>query len=69
MNLRVMEKEDLPLFVEWVDKPEFLVNTILCDNYPEQEVENDHDRSMTEVLLGKRDSCAPQRHASPSCDF
>jgi hypothetical protein len=22
VNLRIMEKEDLPLFVEWVNKPE-----------------------------------------------
>jgi RimJ/RimL family protein N-acetyltransferase len=24
VNLRVMEKEDLPLFAEWVNNPEFL---------------------------------------------
>jgi hypothetical protein len=24
VNLRITEKEDLPLFAEWVNKPEFL---------------------------------------------
>jgi RimJ/RimL family protein N-acetyltransferase len=58
VNLRVVEKEDLPLFAEWVNKPEFIgeynplrqvSRTAIEKNYDERKLE------QTEFFIERKD--------------
>ena len=57
VNLRVMEKEDLPLFAEWLNKPEFLgeYNSLLQMSKSEAEkiLENPYERKH--FIIEKKD--------------
>jgi RimJ/RimL family protein N-acetyltransferase len=48
VNLRVMEKEDLPLFAEWVNKPEFFGEYNPIRQTSRMEIEKDFDKSILE---------------------
>ncbi len=48
VNLRVMEKEDLPLFAEWVNKPEFFGEYNPLRQTSKAEIEKDFDKSTLE---------------------
>ena len=58
VNLRVMEKEDLPLFAEWVNKPEFFGEYNPLRQIPKMEIEKDLDKSTLEqtgFIIEKKD--------------
>ncbi len=48
VNLRVMEKEDLPLFAEWINKPEFFGEYNPLRQTSKAEIEKDFDKSTLE---------------------
>jgi RimJ/RimL family protein N-acetyltransferase len=48
VNLRVMEKEDLPLFAEWINKPEFFGEYNPLRQTSKTEIEKDFDKSTLE---------------------
>jgi len=48
VNLRVMEKKDLPLFAEWVNKPEFFGEYNPLRQTSKTEIEKDFDKSTLE---------------------
>ena len=57
VNLRVMEKEDLPLLAEWVNKPEFFEYNPLRQ-ISKAEIEKDFDKSTLEqtgFIIEKKD--------------
>ena len=57
VNLRVMEKEDLPLFAEWVNKPEFLgeYNSLLQMSKSEAEKMLENPYEMKHFVIEKKD--------------
>jgi len=58
VNLRVMEKEDLPLFAEWVNKPEFFGEYNPLRQTSKPEIEKDYDKSTLEqtgFIIEKKD--------------
>jgi len=58
VNLRVMEKEDLPLFAEWVNKPEFFGEYNPLRQTSRTETEKDFDKSTLELtgfIIEKKD--------------
>ena len=58
VDLRVMEKEDLPLFAEWVNKPEFLGEYNPLRQMSRAEIEKDYDKSSLEqtgFIIEKKD--------------
>jgi len=58
VNLRIMEKEDLPLFAEWVNKPEFFGEYNPLRQTSRTETEKDFDKStleLTGVIIEKKD--------------
>jgi RimJ/RimL family protein N-acetyltransferase len=58
VNLRVMEKEDLPLFAEWVNKPEFFGEYNPLRQTSKAEIEKDYDKSTLEqtgFIIEKKD--------------
>ena len=58
VNLRVMEKEDLPLFTEWVNKPEFFGEYNPLRQISKAEIEKDFDKSILEqtgFIIEKKD--------------
>jgi len=58
VNLRVMEKEDLPLFAEWVNKPEFLGEYNPLRQLSRTEVEKGYEKSSLEqgeFIIEKKD--------------
>jgi RimJ/RimL family protein N-acetyltransferase len=48
VNLRVMEKEDLPLFAEWVNKPEFIGEYNPLRQLSRTEIEKGYEKSSLE---------------------
>ena len=58
VSLRVMEKEDLPLFAEWVNKPEFFGEYNPLRQTSKTEIEKDFDKSTLEqtgFIIEKKD--------------
>jgi RimJ/RimL family protein N-acetyltransferase len=58
VNLRVMEKEDLPLFAEWVNKPEFIGEYNPLRQTSRTETEKDYEKSTLEqtgFIIEKKD--------------
>jgi ribosomal-protein-alanine N-acetyltransferase len=58
VNLKVMEKEDLPLFAEWVNKPEFFGEYNPLRQTSRMEIEKDSDKSTHEsgeFIVEKKD--------------
>jgi RimJ/RimL family protein N-acetyltransferase len=58
VNLRIMEKEDLPLFAEWVNKPEFFGEYNPLRQISKAEIEKDFDKSTLEqtgFIIEKKD--------------
>ena len=58
VNLRIMEKEDLPLFAEWVNKPEFFGEYNPLRQTSKMEIEKDFDKSTLEqtgFIIEKKD--------------
>jgi ribosomal-protein-alanine N-acetyltransferase len=58
VNLRVMEKEDLPLFAEWVNKPEFFDEYNPLRQMSKAEIEKDYDKGTLEqtgFIIEKKD--------------
>jgi RimJ/RimL family protein N-acetyltransferase len=58
VNLRVMEKEDLPLFAEWANKPEFFGEYNPLRQVSRAEMEKDFDTSTHEetgFIIEKKD--------------
>ncbi len=58
VNLRVMEKDDLPLFVEWANKPEFFGEYNPLRQISKAEIEKDYDKSTLEetgFIIEKKD--------------
>ena len=58
VNLRVMDKEDLPLFSEWVNKPEFLGEYNPLRQASKTEIEKDYDKNALEqtgFIIEKKD--------------
>jgi ribosomal-protein-alanine N-acetyltransferase len=58
VNLRVMEKEDLPLFTEWLNKPEFFGEYNPLRQISKAEIEKDFDKSILEqtgFIIEKKD--------------
>ena len=58
VNLRVMEKEDLPLFAEWLNKPEFFGEYNPLRQISKAEIEKDYDKSTLEqtgFIIEKKD--------------
>jgi len=58
VNLRVMEKEDLPLYTEWVNKPEFIGEYNPLRQMSRREKEKDYDErklEQTEFFIEKKD--------------
>jgi diamine N-acetyltransferase len=58
VNLRVMEKEDLPLFAEWVNRPEFFGEYNPLRQISKMEIEKDLDKSTLEqtgFIIEKKD--------------
>jgi RimJ/RimL family protein N-acetyltransferase len=50
VNLRVMEKEDLPLFAEWINKPEFIGEYNPLRQTSRTEIEKDNEKSSLEKI-------------------
>ena len=58
VNLRVMEKEDLPLFAEWINKPEFFGEYNPLREISKMEIEKDYDKKSHEetgFIIEKKD--------------
>ena len=58
VNLRVMEKEDLPLFVEWVNIPEVFGEYNPLRQISRAEIEKDYDKGtleLTDFIIEKKD--------------
>ena len=58
MNLRVMEKEDLPLFAEWVNMPEVFGEYNPLRQISRAEIEKDYDKGtleLTDFIIEKKD--------------
>jgi RimJ/RimL family protein N-acetyltransferase len=58
VNLKVIEKEDLPLFAEWINKPEFLGEYNPLRQTSRAEIEMNHDErklEQTEFLVERKD--------------
>ena len=58
VNLRVMEKEDLPLFAEWLNKPEFIGEYNPLRQISRTEIEKDYDKrslEQTGFIIEKKD--------------
>ena len=58
VNLRIMEKEDLPLFAEWVNKPELFGEYNPLRQTSKMEIEKDFDKSTLEqtgFIIEKKD--------------
>jgi len=58
VNLRVMEKEDLPLFAEWINKPEFFGEYNPLREISKMEIEKDFEKSTLEegqFIVEKKD--------------
>lgn len=58
VNLRVLEKDDLPLLAEWVNKPEFLGEYNPLRQLSRTEIEKNHDErklEQTEFLVERKD--------------
>ena len=58
VNLRVMEKEDLPLFAEWLNQPEFFGEYNPLRQISKAEIEKDYDKSTLEqtgFIIEKKD--------------
>jgi len=58
VNLRVMEKEDLPLFAEWVNKPGFFGEYNPLRQMSKAEIEKDYDKGTIEqtgFIIEKKD--------------
>jgi diamine N-acetyltransferase len=58
VNLRVIEKEDLPLFAEWVNKPEFFGEYNPLRQMSKAEIEKDYDKGTLEqtgFIIEKKD--------------
>ena len=58
VNLRIMEKEDLPLFLEWVNNPEVVGEYNPLDQFSRKEIEKDYDDrklEQTEFIIEKKD--------------
>jgi RimJ/RimL family protein N-acetyltransferase len=58
VNVRVMEKEDLPLFAEWVNKPEFFGEYNPLRQISKTEIEKDYDKRSHEetgFIIEKKD--------------
>jgi len=58
VNLRVMEKEDLPLFAEWVNKPEFIGEYNPLRQLSRTEIEKNYEKSsfeQGEFIIEKKD--------------
>jgi RimJ/RimL family protein N-acetyltransferase len=58
VNLRVMEKEDLLLFAEWINRPEFLGEYNSLRQISRTEIEKRHDErkfEQTEFLVERKD--------------
>ena len=57
-NLRVMEKEDLPLFAEWINKPEFIGEYNPLRQLSRTEIEKGYEKSSLEqgeFIIEKKD--------------
>ena len=58
VNLRIVEKEDLPLFAEWVNKPEFLGEYNPLRQLSRTEIEKGYEKSSLEqgeFIIEKKD--------------
>jgi len=58
VNLRVMEKEDLPLFAEWINKPEFIGEYNPLRQISRTEIEKGFEKSSLEqgeFIIEKKD--------------
>jgi len=58
VNLRVMEKEELPLFAEWLSTPEFIGEYNPLRQTSKTEIEKDYDKSTLEqtgFIIEKKD--------------
>jgi RimJ/RimL family protein N-acetyltransferase len=58
VNLRIVEREDLPLFAEWVNKPEFLGEYNPLRQMSRTEIEKNYDErklEQTEFFIEKKD--------------
>jgi len=58
INLRVMEKEDLPLFAEWINKPEFIGEYNPLRQISRTEIEKGFEKSSLEqgeFIIEKKD--------------
>jgi len=58
VNLRVMEKEDLPLFAEWVNMPEVFGEYNPLRQISRAEIEKDYDKGtleLTDFIIEKKD--------------
>jgi len=58
VNLRVMEKEDLPLFAEWINKLEFIGEYNPLVQKSKTEIEKDYEKGsleLTRFIIEKKD--------------
>ena len=58
VNLRVLEKEALPMFAEWLNKPEFIGECNHLRQISRKEIEKDYDErklEKTEFFIEKKD--------------
>jgi RimJ/RimL family protein N-acetyltransferase len=58
VNLRIVEKEDLPLFAEWVNKPEFFGEYNPLRQISKADIEKEYDKSTLEqtgFIIEKKD--------------
>jgi RimJ/RimL family protein N-acetyltransferase len=58
LNLRVAEKEDLPLFAEWLNNPEFFGEYNPLRQVSKTEIEKDFEKGtleMTDFIIEKKD--------------
>ena len=58
VNLRVMEREDLPLFAEWLNKPDFIGEYNPLRQLPRTEIERGYEKNgpeKGEFIIEKKD--------------
>ena len=58
VHLRVLEKDDLPLFAEWINRPEFFGEYNPLRQISKTEIEKDFDKSTLEqtgFIIEKKD--------------
>jgi hypothetical protein len=71
VNLRVMEKEDLPLFAEWVNKPEFIGEYNPLRQLSRTEIDKGYEKSSFEqgssLLRRKMGAKSVMYGTSPRC--